>query len=156
MKEITITLDMIECARQKCTEMGVLHNSILRGRGNLAGFVGEQIALQCLGGEINNTFEYDIVLPDGRTVDVKTKQTSVRPLPEYDCSVAKYNTKQDCDFYAFVRVKGDLTIGWYLGMIEKDTYFEKAQFLTKGEVDSSNGYKVKADCYNVKIKDLNQ
>ena len=156
MREIEISLDMIESARQKSVEMGMLNNSIIRGRGNITGFIGEQVALQCLGGALNNTFDYDIVLPNGRTVDVKTKQTSVKPLPEYDCSVAKYNTKQKCDFYAFVRVKGDLTVGWYLGMIEKERYFEQAQFLTKGEVDPSNGYTVKADCYNVKIRDLNE
>ena len=154
MKEITITLDMIECARQKSTEMGVLHNSILRGRGNLAGFVGEQIALQCLGGEINNTFEYDIVLPDGRTVDVKTKQTSVRPLPEYDCSVAKYNTKQDCDFYAFVRVKYDLSVGWFLGVIKKNDFFLKATEHKRGDYDPSNGFVFRADCYNLPIEEL--
>lgn len=154
MKEIAITLDMIDTARTKSAEMGSLNNSILRGKGNIAGFIGEQIALHCLGGEWQNTYEYDILMSDGKKIDVKTKQTSVTPLPEYDCSIAKYNTKQKCDSYAFVRVKKDLTVGWYLGMITKDSYFKKARFLKKGTVDPSNNYKVQADCYNIKIKDL--
>ena len=154
MQEVEITLDMIDKARSKSTEMGVLKNSIIRGSGNIAGFVGEQIALQCLGGEWQNTYEYDILMPDGKRIDVKTKQTSVAPLPDYDCSIAKYNTKQKCDSYAFVRVKKDLTVGWYLGTINKDSFFDKARFMKKGTVDPSNNYKVQADCYNLKIKDL--
>ena len=155
MKEIKVSLDMIENARIKSTEMGKLHNSILKGGGNLAGFIGEQIALECLGGEWHNTYSYDIILPDGKKVDVKTKQTSVKPLPEYDCSIAKFNTKQECDMYAFVRVKNDLTIGWYLGSIDKKEYFKKAIFMKKGYVDPSNNFTVRADCYNMKIEDLN-
>jgi|TARA_R110000765_G_scaffold323168_1_gene414866 hypothetical protein len=154
MKELEITLDMIGKARTKSTEMGVLKNSIIRGNGNIAGFVGEQIALCCLGGEWQNTYEYDILMPNGQRVDVKTKQTSVTPLPDYDCSIAKFNTKQKCDSYAFVRVKKDLTVGWYLGKIDKDDFFNKARFMKKGTVDPSNNYKVQADCYNIKIKEL--
>ena len=154
MKELEITLDMIGKARTKSTEMGVLKNSIIRGNGNIAGFVGEQIALFCLGGAWQNTYEYDILMPNGQRVDVKTKQTSVTPLPDYDCSIAKFNTKQKCDSYAFVRVKKDLTVGWYLGKIDKDDFFNKARFMKKGTVDPSNNYKVQADCYNIKIKEL--
>ena len=154
MKEIKVSLDMIENARIKSTEMGKLHNSILKGGGNLSGFIGEQIALECLGGEWHNTYSYDIILPDGKKVDVKTKQTSVKPLPEYDCSIAKFNTKQECDMYAFVRVKNDLTIGWYLGSIDKKEYFKKAIFMKKGYVDPSNNFTVRADCYNMKIEEL--
>ena len=155
MEEINITKSMMDKAEKRAKELGVLKNSIIRGKGNIAGFIGEQIALHCIGGEWQNTYEYDILTSDGRRIDVKTKQTSVKPLPEYDCSIAKYNTKQKCDFYAFVRVKRDLTIGWYLGMLGKQEYFDKARFLKKGTVDPSNNYKVQADCYNVKIEDLN-
>ena len=154
MQEIEITLDMIDKARVKAKDMGRLNNSILQGRGSVAGFIGEQIALHCLGGTWENTYEYDIILPDGSKVDVKTKQTSVTPLPEYDCSVANFNTKQECDMYAFVRLKGDLTVGWYLGSVTKEEYFKKARFMKKGDIDPSNNYKVRADCYNLTIKEL--
>ena len=154
MKEIKISSDMIENAHIKSKEMGPLRNSIVKGDGNIAGFIGEQLALECLGGTWDNTYSYDIVLPNGKKVDVKTKQTSVAPLPDYDCSVANFNTKQACDIYAFVRVKNDLTVGWYLGCMDKKEYFEKAVFMKKGDVDASNNYTVRADCYNLKIKQL--
>jgi hypothetical protein len=46
MLEVQITDDMLLAARAKATEMGRLNNSILRGGGSVAGFLGEQIALK--------------------------------------------------------------------------------------------------------------
>ena len=42
MKEIKISSAMIENARIKSKEMGPLRNSIVKGDGNIAGFIGEQ------------------------------------------------------------------------------------------------------------------
>ena len=120
MKEFEIPINMIDIARIKAKDMGALRNSLLKGGGNIAGFLGEQIALEYLNGEWTNTYDYDIILQNGMKVDVKTKQTTVTPLPHYACSVAKLNTKQKCDAYAFVRVTKDFTKGWYLGIITKD------------------------------------
>jgi hypothetical protein len=119
----------------------------------MSGFIGEQIALQILDGKWDNTFDYDLVVND-KKVDVKTKQTSVKPLPHYECSIAKLNTKQKCDAYAFVRILNDFSKGWYLGVLTKEDYYDKATFLRKGDVDPSNNYTVKADCYNVRIDEL--
>ena len=154
MIEVIITQDMLDKANNKSEEMGRLNNSITKGRGNLAGFLGEQIALQVLGGEWSNTYDYDLVTPDNKKVDVKTKQTTVTPRPYYECSVAKFNTRQKCDSYAFVRVKNTMDVGWFLGSMEHDEYYDKATFLKKGEVDPSNNFTVKADCYNLKIEEL--
>ena len=74
MIEVTITDDMLIKAREKAVEMGKLHNSILRGKGNMSGFIGEQIALHILGGTWENTYDYDMKVGDTR-IDVKTKQT---------------------------------------------------------------------------------
>ena len=156
MIEIAISADMLVEARDKAAEMGRLRNSIINGAGNIAGFIGEAIAQQVLGGELSNTYDYDLVLPSGKTVDVKTKQTSVKPLETYECSIAALNTTQECDYYAFVRVKNDFTVGWYLGMYDKKQYMEDATFMKKGTVDSSNGYTVKSDCYNLKISELKE
>jgi|TARA_R110000787_G_scaffold224080_2_gene332333 hypothetical protein len=155
MKEIKISSAMIENARIKSKEMGPLRNSIVKGDGNIAGFIGEQIALEHLGGTWKNTYSYDIILPDGRKVDVKTKRTSVKPNPKYDCSVSSFNTKQECDMYTFVRVMKDYSVGWYLGSMDKEEYFQKATLWKKGDVDPSNNFTIRADCYNVKIEDLN-
>lgn len=156
MIEIVITPTMLVEARDKAAEMGKLHNSIMNGAGNIAGFIGESIAQQVLGGKLENTYDYDLVLDNGTTVDVKTKQTSVAPLETYDCSIAALNTKQKCDYYCFVRVKNTFTVGWYLGVYDKQQYMEDAVFMKKGDVDSSNGYVVRSDCYNLKISKLKE
>ena len=137
MIEVTITDEMLLAARAKAVEMGKINNSILKGGGNVAGFLGEQVAMSVLGGDWNNTYDYDFTTEAGKRVEVKTKQTSVKPLPHYECSIAKFNTKQDCDAYAFVRVLNDFSIGWFLGVLTKETYFDKANFLKKGDIIQS-------------------
>lgn len=154
MVEVKITDEMLIKARQKAIDLGLINNSIERGAGNLIGFLGEFIAQKVIGGRVKNTYEYDLILKDGTKIDVKTKRTSVAPKDYYECSIANYNIKQDCDEYCFVRVKNTLDIGWYLGRVGKEEYFKKAKFLKKGEQDGDNGYVVKADCYNLMIKEL--
>jgi len=154
MQQIAIPLSMLEKARLKAQEMGRLHNSITRGQGNIAGFIGEEVARSVLGGDENNTYDYDLITESGMRVDVKTKRTGFEPKDHYECSVAAFNTKQDCDMYAFVRVHNDLHTAWFLGVYPKKDYFNDAVFLKKGDVDPSNNFKVKADCYNMAIKDL--
>jgi hypothetical protein len=156
MIEIDITEDMVAKAFRKAKEMGELRQSITRGDGNLAGFIGEQVVWQILGGEWANTYDYDIIAKDGSTVDVKTKRTGVTPLPHYDCSVSGLNAKQKCDKYAFVRILNNNTKAWYLGTIDKDVFYENATFIKKGEVDPSNNFKAKSDMYNLTIAKLKE
>ena len=153
MIKVEITEDMIAAANNKAIEMGKLNNSILNGAGNIAGFIGEQISLKVLGGQWNNTYDYDIMVGDKR-IDVKTKQTTVTPLPHYECSIAAFNVKQKCDAYAIVRVLKDLSTGWFLGVLDKDAYFNAATFMKKGNIDPSNNFTVRADCYNLRIDKL--
>lgn len=152
--EVKVEDIMLLRARDKAAAMGQLNNSITRGQGNLAGFIGEEIASKVLGAEPNNTFDYDVLMPDGTRIDVKTKRTSVPPLPTYECSISAINTNQKCDYYAFVRVHNDFHVGWFLGVYPKADYFLDATFYKKGMVDPSNGFTFKADCYNLAIKDL--
>ena len=154
MIEVVITGEMLVTARDKAAEMGRLRNSIINGAGNIAGFIGEAIAQQVMGGMLTNTYEYDLILDNGKTVDVKTKQTSVKPLDTYECSIAGLNTTQECDYYAFVRVKNDFSVGWFLGVYDKKQYMLDSIFMKKGTIDTSNGYTVKSDCYNLKIHKL--
>jgi len=153
MIEVEITTKMIDNARVKAKKLGTLRNSITNGGGNLIGFIGEEITQHCLGGELSNTYDYDLVLDDGTTIDVKTKATNSPPRYNYACTVPAYNTRQECDAYAFVRVKRDLTVGWYLGLLRKEDFFDVAEHFKKGELDDS-GFIYKSDCYEAKILDL--
>lgn len=157
MIEFKITDEMVRIAWAKSRDMGKLKKSITGGDGNLAGFIGEQVANLVIGGKIENSKDFDIVGPDGLTYDVKTKRCTSEPLPHYECSVTAFNIVQKCDKYAFVRVEfvnNKYTRAWYLGSIDKLKYFEIARKLYKGQKDGTNWFTVKSDCYNLKIEDL--
>lgn len=157
MIEVEITPEMYRLAWAKSRDMGKLKKSITEGEGNIAGYLGEIIANQFIGGEISNTYDYDIIAPNGAKIDVKTKRCKSEPLPHYECSVAAYNTVQKCDYYAFVRVEcinNEYTRGWYLGHIQKDSYYYNSRKLFKGQRDGDNWFTVKADCYNLPITSL--
>tara|TARA_Y100000296_G_C5179860_1_gene263068 strand:- start:619 stop:1113 length:495 start_codon:yes stop_codon:yes gene_type:complete len=159
MIEIPITEDMKKRAWKKSREMGKLHNSIMRGDGNIAGFLGEEVANIVINGTITNTYDYDIVSKSKVKYDVKTKRCTSKPKDFYECSVAAYNTKQKCDRYAFVRIEYKNKRwgrAWILGWLEHEAYFDQAHKLTRGERDPSNGFLVRADCYNVAISKLNK
>jgi len=168
--EVKITEAMKQRAYERANSMGKLTNSITSGQGNMAGFLGEEVANEIIGGTISNTYDYDIIqhsfTPQGVllaesfniTWDVKTKRCTSPPKDYYDCSIASYNTKQKCDRYVFVRIecKGEeYTRAWVLGWYDKDAYFKNARKLTKGDFDGDNGFIVKADCHNLQISQLN-
>ena len=154
--EVEITEQMKRRAWRKAREMGRLKKSITKGDGNIAGFLGEEVANAIIEGDITNTYDYDIV-KNNIKYDVNTKRCTSEPKDHYECSVAAFNTKQQCDYYVFVRIeyiKGRWGRAWILGSYPKDKYFKKARFLKKGKRDGDNSFKVKADCYNMSIKDL--
>ena len=147
---------MVELAKKKAQQLGVVKNSITRGEGNLAGFLGEIMAESVIPtATIKNTPHYDLVYEDGSTADVKTKRCTSDPLPHYECSVADFNPFQECDKYIFVRVMKNLSKGWILGELPKNDYFGKARFMEKGQYDPRNDWYCKGDCWNVEIKELN-
>ena len=153
MIEVQITNAMRETAHDMSSEMGILSRSITRGQGNVYGFLGELVALDVLDGVHQNTMDYDIIV-DGYRIDVKTKKTTVKPKQDYDCSVADLTRKQNCDYYAFVRVLSDQSVGWFLGVKKAEQYFTDASYIKKGDYDNSNGFTARANCYNMPISAL--
>ena len=157
MIEVQITDKMMEWAEKKAKELSLLNKSIMKGKGNLTGFLGEAVVAkhyqEIYKVKLKNTYDYDLLINDQK-VDVKSKLTKKKPLNYYDCSVAAYNTKQQCDYYFFVRILNDYSVGWIVGYYPKDAYYENARFLREGSKDGDNGFIVRADCYNMMIKDL--
>ena len=155
--EVEITQEMISNAEILAEDLGVLNNSIRNGTGNLAGFLGEECVLKCFkNSRRDNDYNHDI-LYNSKRIEVKTKDRTVVPNPDFQCSIPAYNTKQNADLYVFVSLlrKNDAYVkGFLLGYMRKEEYFKKAKLLKKGEIDTSNNFEVKADCWNLKIKDL--
>ena len=70
MIEIKITEQMKQRAWRKARQMGKLKQSITKGDGNIAGFLGEEIANFIIKGQITNTYDYDIITNRGTRYDV--------------------------------------------------------------------------------------
>ena len=154
--ELKPTTEQVARAQELSEEMGTLKNSITKGKGNVIGFLGEVVLADHFGWDQANTYDYDLVMSDGSTVDVKSKQCRSTPQPHYECSISSYNTKQECDYYAFTRIKSDYSVLWFAGMIPKALYFTQATKKHKGEVDPSNGFIFRSDCFNLPLSELQE
>lgn len=155
---VNITESMIALAKEKAKNLGTLRNSIRKGEGNLAGFLGEMAFAQKFHNKCQLSNSYDRDIKAGKfNVEIKTKDRTVFPKITYECSIANYNTSQDSDFYVFVslfRQNGKYVKAFILGFMNKKEYFEKSKFLAEGTVDPSNDWKVSADCWNLPIHEL--
>jgi len=91
--EAPFTEEMVDSAKEKAKSLGKIKNSILKGKGNFAGYLGEEIVASYIKADIISSdkgeekYNHDLVL-DGRTIEVKTKRRTVPPKDFYDASVA--------------------------------------------------------------------
>ena len=159
MIEVPVTMKALDTARKRAAKYpSNMKNSFTKGAGILAGCVGEEIFHDTVGRNrvkpVHN-YDYDYQVKDtGETIDVKTKTTSVKPEPHYECSVSGHNIRQVTDYYVFCRVTRDMTKGWVLGYLPKKRFFELAQHYKKGDKDPSNRFVFKSDTYSVRIDQL--
>lgn len=149
-------------AEKLSNEIPLLNNSITRGQGTLAGCIGEiavrdYIRSLKVGAEIVGHYDYDILTSNSKKIEVKTKRCTSVPRASYECSVANFNDRQDCDYYFFTRVSN--THVYLLGFLGKDEFKIKSRQMTKGQTDRNvlpNGknFKFHANCRNVLISEL--
>lgn len=134
----------------------VLNNSFTKGKGNIFGAIGEVCVYDYLNVPISNQkhdYNFDLEYY-GETYDIKAKKCTSIPQNNYTCSVALTSLHQQCDNYIFVRVREDIDEVYILGYISKKNFIDKGFFLAKGSYDEY-GFKVKNDCINVFISQLN-
>ena len=164
MKKFSISSGTLKRIKERASKLPLLNNSIRGGvseetyrKGVLVAYIGEEVVKKVLDGDIKDTYDYDIIY-NGIKVDVKTKERTVSPEPHFNCTVADFNTKQSCDEYAFVNVLKNLSCAWYLGKIDKKTFFEEATFYKKGELDPDSPpwkkFYFQADCHNLPVRKL--
>lgn len=155
MIEVKITKEMYDKAKERADNEPLYKNSITKNEGRLAGFLGEEIFLSLYGGDIEDTYDFDILTNNGVKVDVKTKRTTAVPQPHYEASVRTKQKWQECDYYAFVRVdKTDYKRGWFLGVYPKAAFFEDAVYQQEGHFNPSNNFRSSAACYSIEHSKL--
>jgi hypothetical protein len=159
-----IVMPTTKLMREQATEYAKLipelNNSIKKGKGRYAGCLGEIVLNDFFKSRnpkdsvIVGDYQYDIIYK-GAKVEVKTKQTTVAPRSHYDASVTACNVKQQCDFYFFMRIDDkDWKTAWLCGVVAREEFMNRSIFHRKGEVDTSNNYVFKQDCYNIKHSDM--
>tara|TARA_R110002020_G_scaffold212028_7_gene418446 strand:- start:4867 stop:5460 length:594 start_codon:yes stop_codon:yes gene_type:complete len=172
MIRIKTTQEMIDDCRLKAKALGSITNSITKGGGNLAGYLGEEAVASHIGADIvsNNRgrdkYNYDLLLPDGRRIEVKTKRRTVKPRPNYDVSVAHSSKHQRPDLYVFVSLEFEradkshpkkyygLQNAWLCGYMDANEFWERAILWKSGQIDPTNAFKTHVDMYNMAISDL--
>ncbi|MET3930584.1 hypothetical protein ABIE51_002471 [Lysobacter sp. OAE881] len=148
--------------------MPIYAGSHRRGAANEVGALGEVIFEEFLRShripfEPRHETTEDLVLFDA-TVEIKTKDRTVNPLPHYECSVPLYNYEhQRPDLYVFVSLVRDLArsplsitrfshahlVGWAtLAQVDQ------AVVRKRGETDASNGTTFWTSCRNLRIDQL--
>jgi len=172
---------MVTNAQNKAKKLGKIKNSILRGGGNAAGYLGEEAVASYIGAEITSCdegsgkYNFDITTRDERKVEVKTKRRTVSCIDDdgndrgfYEVSIAKTSVHQRPELYIFVNIhfddyrKDENGVARYygirnieiLGQMEPEDYFAEARFVPKGELDPSNNFVAHADMYNLPISEL--
>lgn len=155
MIRVSLTADLVAAARE-LYPFDALNNSIMEGGSNVFGAVGELVfAAAYPEWEHTQTYDHDFAHPSKGTVDIKTKRTTAVPQPHWNCSVAVTSLHQRCDYLFFVRVNESLTDAWLLGWLPAGTIPQVGVFGRKGE-DDGTGWRYKADCWNVRVDQLNE
>lgn len=150
--DVSIQKSWISKAEEKAKRVGKLNKSILEGKGNFNGFLGEQIISNYYGLPFADTRDFDLTWK-GRRIEIKTKGVAFVPTEDYEVSIQTYY-KQSTDYYVFVRVHYDRKRAWILGYIKPEEYFKKAILMKKGYTDPTNGFQFKADTWNLRIHQL--
>ena len=101
---VRVTPDIIHDCTIRADALGELKGSIRKGKGNLVGYIGQEVVERAIYGVTReDTYDHDLKC-GGYRIEVKSKDRSVPPRPEYECSIAEMNHTQAADYYVFVSV----------------------------------------------------
>ena len=112
LPKFTVSDATLKEAKRRFDNFPLIKNSIRQREGGLVGYIGEALILHLEGGQIKDTYDYDLINSKGVKIDVKTKERKVAPRGNYNCTVADFNTRQKCDRYSFVSVLDDYRTAW--------------------------------------------
>ena len=165
---------MVERSKDKALTLGSINNSILQGRGNLAGYLGEEALAPFVNAKIvsNNRglekYNHDLLLENLDRLEVKTKRRTVSPKGFYDVSIAKTSAHQRPDLYAFISLEFSkstkshpktyygLKSIWLCGFITAERFWQESVLWKKGQIDTRNNFKTHVSMYNLEIRNLHK
>lgn len=158
-----------DLAAERAASTPVWEGSHRQGAANEVGALGEVVvenALTLNGIPFESIYEtsHDLSIL-GATVEIKTKDRTVAPQPEYDCSVPAYNhAHQRPDIFIFVSLVRDkkakqaslarFTSAHIVGWCTRRMVDEQGVTWGTGETDEANGTTFWTEVINLHISDL--
>lgn len=143
------------------------NNSFTHGKSLIFGTMGEISALWFLNANtpsqslkfhyVIKNRNYDILSElrgAKKTIEVKTKRTTVIPTPDFLCSVGILSKVQQFDYLVFMRVREDMSEAYMLGVIPRSEFYQKAKFYKKGDLEPGTTFEFVEDNYSVRVSDL--
>jgi hypothetical protein len=168
---LRLNKSMIDCAYEEAEKLPQYNYSHREYQANFVGCLGE-ISLSRFFQLKDVQFEdqrgnttHDFLIAGKLTLDVKTKERSVRPKSHYENSVPKYNhSHQRPDFFYFVSLLRDKRFGeeesyrfthaCIVGAISLTDLDSKGIVRKEGTEDPSNGTIFWTDCLNVTMEQI--
>ena len=160
-------IDTWDEAARRANSTRVYDNSHRGQDANLVGALGECVfehwlRTRSIPFEFIGVTTHDYVVGTrGLTLDVKTKDRTVRPRPSYEATIPAYNSEhQQPDWYVFVSLYRTApasagiwryTSAFIVGAYPGPAFHTEAKLWHAGEVDPANGTKFWTDCYNLSI-----
>lgn len=166
MIEVPITAAIEQRASGICMSRPIYRGSKRGREGNRVGCLGEAVVLSLLDAagiaySHDDETTHDIRLNSGWSIEVKTKDRTVPPKPDYDCTLPLYNhDHQRADCFVFVSLKRSgifshkaFGTSYVVGAISRERFDKIAKPWKAGDIDPLNGTKFWTDCLNVKVSD---
>lgn len=170
-KQVTLNSSHWDAAYDRVENSKIFKNSHRKKEANQVGYLGEVVFEEFLK---NNTINFiddrketthDYSISDSLTLDLKTKDRTVKPLKHFDNSVPLYNHEHQRPLYYYfislLRYRSDkskyitrFTHAFILGGIDIATLEKEGKNWKKDQVDPSNGTKFWTDCINVSMEQL--
>ncbi len=168
---ITLDKDMIDAAYQRAQDLPEYNYSHRKLQANLIGCIGEMALGRYLRTKgvcfKDNRHEttHDFLISGSITLDIKTKDRTVRPKRNYDNSVPLYNHEhQRPHYYYFVSLLRNrqsveeniyrFTHAFILGGINIEELEARGKVWQANETDPDNGTTFWTSCINVSMADL--
>ena len=148
---------MVQRAQTKAKKLGGIRNSILKGGGNAAGYLGEEAVASYIEAEIiscndgDDKYNYDI-WKDDRKIEIKTKRRTVSPQGFLYIFVSI--EFENMMYEKAKRVYRGIKNIWIVGQAEPEDYFARAKIWNAGDIGKSNGFKTHVDMYNLPISEI--
>ena len=145
--------------KEMADEIGALKGSTLKGAGNYCGLLGEMACRQYLSHRHKcdkiESYSFDLMV-DGLLAEVKTKQTTVAPRPEYIGNIHIESLHQKPDIYIFCRYNRDRDIIYLISWIERDDFLSRADQYKAGEIDPVTNFLLKKNSYCMAYGKMNK